>query len=126
MRNTLENTIANGASSSAGTNMIVCADGARISVIAGAGAYSIPRRLDYRLLNDGDLADWPGPYTHVEAWPLDAGLTVPASWHKYADGQESTCLALMSAAEDCTCSGPFGYVPVELVREWIDSHGGDR
>lgn len=92
-------------------NWITCADGTRISVIAGWGAYCSP---------SGD-GDYPGPYTRVEAWPQ---VPTPGAWHAFNTSAEETCLATLSLAEECTCTGPSSNVPVDLVREFIALHGG--
>ena len=64
-----------------GPNWFRLGDGTVISVIAGGGAYSLPRGED-------------GPFTHVEVW--------------WEDGED----------------GPTGYVEVERLRYYVESHGG--
>lgn len=74
-----------------------CADGASVSIQAGAFSYSIPR-------------DNYGPYTHVEAgFP---SVTPPASWMPFCEDD--------SKPTDTV----YGYMPVECVREFIETHGG--
>lgn len=79
----------------------VCADGTSLSVQASAFLYCIPR-------------DDEGPYTHVEVGFIrdanDKALAPPDAWRKYADGGFP--------------SDVYGYVPIELVDEFINSHGG--
>ncbi len=76
---------------------IQCADGASVSVQAGRYMYSTPRQ---------DC----GPYTHVEAgFP---SVAPPNSWREYQDGNEDTLDTV------------WGYMPIALVREFIDAHGG--
>ena len=76
---------------------IRCADGTVLSVQASHTHYCTPR-LDY------------GPYSHVEVGYPTADP--PETWRTYADGEYPSTV--------------YGYVPVELVREFIDSHGGEQ
>ncbi len=47
-----------------------------------------------------------GPYTAVEVgYPTG---TIPVSWEKFDDGRGDV----------------FGYVPIELIQEFFDMHGG--
>ncbi len=78
---------------------VVCADGASVSIQAGAGVYSIPR-------------DNVGPYTHVEAgFP---SVDPPPSWREYAeaDGWMTPCDTV------------YAYMPYDCVDEFINVHGG--
>jgi len=75
---------------------IRCADGTTISVQGSSMHYCTPRR-DH------------GPYTHVEIGYPD--VDPPPAWAAYADGEYP--------------SDVYGYVPVELVREYIEAHGGE-
>lgn len=79
---------------------ITCADGATISVQANETAYCDPRNCD-------------GPWTHVEVAIRPAQKeSIPrsdrAEWAKYHDS-----------------NGIYGYVPVYLVRSFIELHGGE-
>jgi hypothetical protein len=102
MTSKLEDIIANGnAYEDRGedkSSLIACVDGFTISVLAHNNAYCTPR------------VDRGGPYTAVECgYPS----TVPEpwlEWFEYRDGG---------------CWGTFAYVPVEMVRELIASHGGE-
>ena len=81
---------------------IVCEDGTRLSVQASSHHYSTPRDDD-------------GPYTHVEVgFPT---VEPPESWADYFDGRWDT---------DDRTGSVYGYIPVELVREYIESHGGEK
>ena len=94
---------------------IVCADGFKLSVIAGGGTYSTPRTdmcahpfVDSPISGGSPLykpCDYPGPYSAVEVMILD-DTPYPDEWQD--DG------------------GVAGFVPVALVREFIESHGGER
>lgn len=76
---------------------IVCADGASVSIQAGAGIYSTPR-------------DNRGPYTHIEAgFP---SVVPPASWLPYAEDVGNLCETV------------YGYMPYDCVDEFINIHGG--
>jgi len=75
---------------------IVCADGCSLSVQASEFHHCLPRNLT-------------GPYTHVEVgFPSSP---VPNSWIEYADSGEID-------------SDVFAYVPIKLVVDFINSHGG--
>ncbi|MFZ9902982.1 MAG: hypothetical protein ACO3FT_04935 [Ilumatobacteraceae bacterium] len=77
--------------------VIVCADGARVSVQASRHHYATPR-------NDS------GPYTHVEAgFP---SVDPPASWRDYAE--DPTRLT----------DTVYSYMPYDCVEEFITMHGG--
>lgn len=78
---------------------VVCADGASVSIQAGAGLYSTPR-------------DNEGPYTHVEAgFP---SVEPPASWREYAEEH-----GWMTP-----CNTVYAYMPYDCVDEFINVHGG--
>ena len=81
---------------------IQCCDGVSLSVQAGKHLYCTPRS-DY------------GPYTAVEVGFPSA--SPPESWRGYFDGDWDT--------ED-HCSSVYSRVPVEMVREFIEAHGGEK
>lgn len=80
---------------------IKCKDGVSLSVQASRFHYSSPRDDD-------------GPYTAVEVGFIqDAdgnAVTPPDSWREYAEGEFPNDV--------------YAYVPVELVEDFITSHGG--
>lgn len=83
-------------------NLITCADGFTLSVLAGPGAYCQPRP------DMTEPADYPGPYHMVE-------VGYPSSppgkaWAEYGDEDDEI----------------FTFVPVQLVRDLIASHGGEE
>ena len=81
---------------------IECSDGTSLSVQASEAHYCTPRN-NY------------GPYTHVEVgFPTAAP---PDSWSEYFDGDWET--------DDHTQS-VYGYIPVELVIDYIAAHGGEK
>lgn len=76
---------------------ITCNDGTTLSVQVGTNLYCTPR-------------DDNGEYTHVEVgFP---SVIPPDSWRDYGDG-EFPC-------------DVYGYVPVQLVEEFIAMHGGRK
>jgi hypothetical protein len=75
---------------------IHCKDGTTLSIQASRLHYCRPRTDD-------------GPYTKVEVGYPD--IDPPPSWSEYADGEYP--------------SSVYGYVPIDLVREFIESHGGE-
>ena len=96
-------------------NWITCADGFKLSVIAGTGTYCTPRP-DWP---GGVPAGYSGPYTAVEVgypserpepWePIDGALY----WSQYAE------------TESDPTDTVYGYVPVTLVQALVRSHGGE-
>lgn len=83
------------------------ADDTILSLQAGPGAWSRPRPHLYGTGNAP--ADYAGPYTHLEVY-LTTPVPVPASWAEFDDGDHVH----------------FGCVPVELVRELVEAHGGEH
>jgi len=93
------------------TGQINCVDGFRLSVQAGGGAYSVPRHHGFSAHDPG--SDFEGPYTHAEVgFPSQQ----PQPWSKW----EKYCEAPSEPTETV-----YGYVPVELIRALIESHGGE-
>ena len=78
--------------------MIVCKDGSNMSVQASRTHYCTPRENGI------------GPYSKVEIWP---NIAPPETWAEYYDGEWEQ-----------GATGVFGWVPVEMVQEFIDEHGG--
>jgi hypothetical protein len=98
-------------------NRITCADGFSLSVIAGAGYYCKPRPsllsdLPDDLVSDAPR-DHPGPYMAVEVGFPSAR---PEPWSEWAQRVED---------EDNPTGTVYGYVPVQMVRDLILSHGGE-
>ena len=81
----------------------VCVDGASLSIQASRTHYCKPR---------ADV----GPYSHKEVGYItdDDGnpLTPPEEWREYADGDFP--------------SSVYGYVPVDLIDDFIAKHGGPK
>jgi len=81
-------------------NWITCADGTILSVQASSTHYCSPRYNS-------------GPYSRVEVgYP---SVAPPDTWREFFDGDWD---------KDPTDS-VYGYVPIELVREFIEAHGGE-
>jgi hypothetical protein len=88
---------------------LTCNDGCSISVQASRTHYSTPRE---------DHPDWHwSRFECVEVgYPADAagvGITMPEDWAAYAD-----------YPPDGNTSKVYAFVPVRLVCEWIQAHGG--
>jgi hypothetical protein len=110
------------------SNIVVCADGFTVSVIAGGGTYCTPRPVlcahpynDELCSDTAPVSDimytaackYSGPYTEVEVgYPSD----VPEPWEIWAEFVED--------AEKPT-ETVYAYVPVEDVRDLIRLHGGE-
>lgn len=81
---------------------VQCADGVSLSVQAHFGSYSTPRD------------DYAPSYSTVEVGFIrdadDKPVTPPDSWKSHADGEFP--------------SDVYGYVPVDMVEQFIESHGG--
>lgn len=98
-------------------NRITCADGFSLSVIAGPGVYCTPRPALLDGLPDGLVSnapkDFPGPYTAVEVgYPSER----PEPWGEWIQRCED---------EERPTDTVYGYVPVDMVRALIESHGGE-
>lgn len=99
----------------AGENKIVCADGFTLSVIAGEGAYCSPRPTRFLNSGMGDVAqEYPGPYHEVEVGFPSSRPEPWGEWEEYAE------------SKDDPVESVYGYVPVDLVRALVASHGGAR
>ena len=77
-----------------------CLDGTTLSIQASECHYCDPRSTNAE------------KYTTVEVWCINkdsdvSNSNVPESWNPYGDG-----------------SDPWAYIPIELVEEFIMSHGG--
>ena len=81
---------------------LVCNDGTTLSVQASDTHWCSPRNsyVDYYT---GDIEYF--DYSSVEVW--NVSVSVPDSWSDYGDD-----------------NNPYAYIPVNLVEEFIDSHGG--
>ena len=78
---------------------VVCADGATISVQASRIHCCHPR-------------DDEGPYTKVEVgFPTNVD-EMPASWKEYATDADQAVADI------------YAFIPIELVAQFIDEHGG--
>jgi len=99
-------------------NRITCADGFTISVIAGPGTYCTPRPALLDGLPDGLVSnapkDYPGPYAAVE---VGYPSVRPEPWDEWSERCED---------EERPTDTVYGYVPVEMVRALIESHGGEQ
>ena len=84
-------------------NWVHCADGFKMSVLAGWGAYSIPRPLD----------DFEGPYLAVEVGYPSARPEPWDLWSTYAE------------CESDPTGTVYGRVPVDMVRALVALHGGE-
>lgn len=90
-----------------GDNILVCKDGFSMSVIAGYGTYSTPYWADKEV-----DSNYTGPYTHVEVgFPTEK----PEPWDKWREFVDDAQFPTTTV---------YGHVPVELVRELVNLHGG--
>lgn len=81
---------------------VICSDGTELSVKASSGHYCSPRSDN-------------GPYASVEVgYP---SVEPPSTWAEYMEGNWET---------DNRIDTVYGYVPVDLVREFVRLHGGER
>ena len=92
-------------------NLIRCADGFQLSVIAGPGSYCAPRPGGFR---DGDPSEsYEGPYDQVEVGFLSER---PEPWDEWS---------VWCEAPTSPTGTVYGYVPVEKVRALVLLHGGE-
>jgi len=92
------------------SDTINCADGFRVSVIAGVGCYCTPRPgLEW---NGGVAEDYSGPYTEVEVGFPSAR---PEPWDQWREWSEDP---------DNPTGAVYAYVPVAAVRALVALHGG--
>lgn len=93
-------------------NKITCTDGFTVSVLAGWGAYCDPRPDSFGVL--GNVPDdYPGPYQEVEVgFPSQR----PEPWDLWSKRCENP---------DDPTESVYSYVPVWLVRELLEAHGGE-
>lgn len=82
---------------------IVCADGFRISVVAGGSAYSTPRVESgpYSAVEVGYPSERPEPFAKWDPYEIIDTVDEPYGWKIY------------------------GWVPVDMVRALVASHGGE-
>lgn len=88
-------------------NIVICADGFRMSVIANWGAYCRPRPE-----HSGSPQ---GPFTHVEVGFPSVRPEPWSVWSEYCDNKEGD-----------PCDTVYGYVPVYMVRALVELHGGEN
>lgn len=83
---------------------MVLNDGTTLSVQASSGHYCEPRKsyLDYWESEELEYFD----YSKVEVWCVSCDT--PDSWKEYGDQEDN----------------PYAYIPVSMVEEFIDEHGG--
>jgi hypothetical protein len=100
-----------------GESLVVCMDGYAFSAIAGQGTYCVPRPaicLDENCphspngLTDHVSCDWAGPYSAVEIGFPTSRPEPWSEWEEYWDGGDI-----------------YSGVPVDLVRNLIEEHGGE-
>jgi len=77
---------------------IQCKDGAHVSIQVGELLYCCPRN------NDGDWSKVEAGFPSVQP---------PSSWTRYAEDSSKPLETI------------YPYIPVELVREFIEAHGGE-
>ena len=115
-------------------NNLTCKDGFTLSVIAGEGAYCSPRPNRYGLKSDAHTvtSDYSGPYTAVEVgYPSERPEPWECSaWHDGHDRHKDhpVCDGWGRYAEVPGSYGEssvYGWMPVEMVRALVASHGGE-
>lgn len=110
---------------------ITCADGFTVSIIAGGGTYCRPRPslCSFRVTGSSYMCDstpWPGmfekgcdytgPFTHVEVgFPSEK----PEPWDQWSERFEDW-------GDSDPLTSVYSYVSVDLVRELVAAHGGER
>jgi hypothetical protein len=93
-----------------GGDIVECADGSELSVIAGAGTHSTPRPVEPGKGEGSStdepwtVHDYPGPYEALDVVPYEP---VPYTWDEFAN------------------DGVYEHIPVELVEDLVEKHGGE-
>ena len=90
-------------------NRIRCEDGFEMSVIAGTTTYCTPRP-GWGQTPD----DYQGPYRAVEVGFPSERPEPWETWEEYCQDPEVPTKTI------------YGYVPVDLVRQLIETHGGEK
>lgn len=90
------------------SNGITCADDTTVSVVAHYGAYCAPRPEHF-------ASDPPvDGYTHVEVGFPSVRPEPWSQWVEYVEDEEHPTETV------------YGRVPVGLVREFLEAHGGEK
>lgn len=107
-----------------GENNVTCSDGFKVSVIAGGVTYCAPRPVlcmchygnpDMTIpMPDCTAHDYPGPYAEVEVGFPSVQPEPWAEWREHAEDPDKP-------TETVYC-----YVPVQMVRDLIAAHGGEK
>jgi len=103
---------------------VTCLDGFTLSVVAGGGIYCSPRPamcihlagIDhiYEPMGRDDAPhDYPGPYDEVEVGFPSLTPQPWDEWSRYAEDPEDPTGTV------------YSYVPVDMVRALVESHGGE-
>lgn len=95
-----------------GENVVRCADGFKVSVVAGVGCYCSPRP-DWPLEWGGVDEDYPGPYTHVEVGYPSVRPQPWGKWRRWAEDPNAPTGTV------------YSQVPVAAVRRLVAAHGGE-
>lgn len=96
---------------------LACADGLELSVQAGPSSHCLDARgLDRHKCWDGNLRQYVQhlPFSAVEVGIHHPNPGVPAAWGQYKE----------DLGPDVSID-IYNFVPVEMVRELIDAHGGE-
>ena len=99
-------------------NWITCVDGFKLSVLAGPGAYYTPKpelipSIPANVYDGTVDTTYSGPYTHVEVGFPSQRPEPWSEWEPYAEEPD----------EPTNTAYPF--VPIELVHELVNTHGGE-
>ena len=99
------------------SNIIVCRDGFRLSVIANPGAYCLPR-LNFpgdgpECWPHGQSSDYPGPFTHLEVGFPSERPEPWEAWEEFCDDPSDPTNTV------------YSYVPADLIRQLVERHGGE-
>ena len=129
------------------TPRIICNDGAELSVQAGEHLYCTPRnaygpwdKVEIGFPSHTPPDNWEEYYDGEWKTPLQKFFTTPWKFHlgrsmiSYYEGFFSKLSAwfrnikrqLKSINAPIGCDSVYGYIPVELVKEYIESHGGEN
>ena len=98
-------TLSNGEKYQGIREVLTCNDGTTLSIQASSAHYCRPRKSYIDLYDANEEPEF-FDYYAVEVW--EVSCDTPSSWKEYGDQENN----------------PYAYIPVQMVEEFIEEHGG--